>query len=72
LYESTFDIWKVVSNWIQFVPLAASELKLVTLTLGRPGFPYLVSPSNPGMPSAVPASAGPLTKNGFTVSKSMR
>ena len=34
-----------------------------TFTLGRPGLLYFVSPSNPGMPSAVPASFGPFTKN---------
>src|SRR3954469_14707855 len=51
----TSDAWKVVSNWYQLVPLVARELKLLTLTLGSPGLAYFVSPSNPGIPSAVPA-----------------
>src|SRR6266702_4627868 len=59
------------TNWFQLVPPAPIPVKLLTLTLGIPGLPNFVSPSNPGMPSDVPASALPVTENWFRVSKSM-
>ncbi len=61
----------MVSNWFQLVPPAPIPVKLLTLTLGIPGLPNFVSPSKPGMPSDVPASALPVTENWFRVSKSM-
>ena len=52
------------------MPAAPVVVKLVMLTLGIPGLPNFVSPSKPGMPSDVPASACPATENWFRVSKS--
>src|SRR5260221_8425575 len=45
LYARTFDIWNVVSNWYQFVPLAPSPPKLLILMVGMPRLLYLTSPS---------------------------
>src|SRR6185436_12668292 len=44
---STSDIWNVVSNWFQLVPPAPVEVKLLMLTLGRPGLENWVSPLKP-------------------------